>query len=65
LVSVGTFVDSVDTENGFHTKSVFMNPHLRRNMCQFHSNALISTSVSVAVGTCVNFVVTCCLAVDY
>jgi hypothetical protein len=32
-VSVGIFVDSVDMESAFHTKSVSTNPHLYRNAC--------------------------------
>jgi hypothetical protein len=32
-VDTETFVDSADTENTFCAKSVFMNPHLHRNVC--------------------------------
>jgi hypothetical protein len=48
FLSVESFVGSVDVENAFRTKSVFTNPNIHRNVCQFLSNSLISTSVHVA-----------------
>jgi hypothetical protein len=59
FVSVQTFVDPVDMENTFRIKSAFTNSHLHRN------NALLTILVCVAAGTCLNFVASRFLTVDY
>jgi hypothetical protein len=60
FVSVETFVDF-----RWHKNPVPYQVPLRRNVCQIRSNTLISIRVAVAAGTCVDFVASRCLAMDY